>query len=640
MESVRSKATKAKSKKAKQKHSKASFESYLQQIKFDRWALPCVLGLTFLAYTPAFFARFVNWDDGDYSYNNIIIRSLANFKQLLTTPIQGNYHPLTMFSLAINYAISGNDPWSYHLFNVILHLVNGLLVFKFAMVLSNRNLFIAFTTAVLFGIHPMHVESVAWVSERKDVLYGLFFVAALISYTKYVDTGSKKQYLFTILFGILSLLSKPAAVILPVALFCIDLLRRRSLAWKLFLDKIPLLIPALVLGYATYAAQKEIGAATTTLFPLASRIFMGFYGIAAYVVKMIFPFNLATFYGFPPINQPLPVSYYVSPLFSVALAIAFYFSYKRNRVLAFAIGFYLVNLILVLQFLTVGSAIIADRYTYIPYIGPFFFIGWLAYKYVKPSTAVFAVGAVSVVFTFLSFKQANTWHDGASLWDQAIKAAPSYKAHLNRATLLKDEKNYEPAIEHFSEAIRLNPQLGNDAYIYRGNVYFELKKYDLAFNDYQQAMSISRNDFTVLHNIGVVYAYRNQYDSALKYYGLALAKNAAYKPAYNNRGVLYMNHEKFREAILDFQNYLRFDPKAAGIYNIMGTTYRGWLKQDSSLKYINKAIELDPDPHYILNRAMTYGAMNNYDLARKDVLKARAAGVPVDPAMLRELKIQ
>ncbi len=641
MERVQTKTPLKKDKKGKHsKKNEPSFDAYLEQKNFSKWALPAVLILTFLAYTPAFFAGFVNWDDGDYSYNNIIIRSLTNFKQLFTTPIQGNYHPLTMFTLAINYAISGDHAWSYHLFNVILHLINCALVFRFAMTLSNRNLVIAFITAAFFGIHPMHVESVAWVSERKDVLYGLFFIAAMNAYTKYVDTNSRKQYILTIVFGILSLLSKPAAVILPVALFCIDLYRKRTISAKLFLDKIPLFIPALILGYATYAAQKAIGAATTTLFPLTSRIFMGFYGIMAYFIKMIFPFNLATFYGFPPINQSLPDSYYISPLFFIALAIGFYFSFKRNRILAFAISFYLVNLALVLQFLTVGSAIIADRYSYIPYIGLFFFIGWLIYKYVKPATAFYAVGSVLFLFTLLSFKQVTTWHDGASLWDHAIKTAPSYKAYLNRATLLKDEKNYDQAVTYFGEAINLNPQLGTDAYIYRGNVYFEQKKYDLAFEDYKKALQTNQTDFTVLHNMGVVFSFRNQYDSALKYYNLALAKNAAYKAAYNSRGVLYMNREKFAEAIIDFHNYLRFDPKASEMYNIIGTCYRGSLKQDSSLKYINKAIQLNPEPNYYLNRAMTYGAMNNYALAREDVLKAKSKGVKIDPALARELGIQ
>jgi len=639
MGTVQHKTPLTKSKKQKKEHT-VDDSGYLNKIKFEKWALPSILVLTFLCYLPTFFADFVNWDDGDYSYNNRFIRSLTNIKEILTTPVQGNYHPLTMFTLAINYAISGTDAWSYHVFNVILHLINSALVFRLAMHLSNRNLIIAFTTSAFFAIHPMHVESVAWVSERKDVLYAFFFLLGMISYTKYVDTKARKQYILTIVFGIFSLLSKPAAVIFPVALFCIDLLRKRKINWMLGIEKIPLFIPALILGYATYAAQKAIGAATTTLFPLTSRIFMGFYGIMAYIGKLIFPVNLATFYPFPPLNEDLPAAYYISPLFSLLLAVAFYLSYKKNRILAFAIAFYMVNLILVLQFLTVGSAIIADRYTYMPYLGVFFFIGWLAYRYLNQKTALLTVGSFTLLFSILCFRQVLTWQNGATLWEQAIKVAPSYKAYLNRATLLKDEKNYPQAIEYFSEAIRLNPQLGNDAYVYRGNIYFEQKKYDLAFEDYKKAHAIKQSDFTVLHNIGVVYSFRNQYDSALKYYNLCLEQNAAYKPAYNSRGVLYMNREKYAEAIVDFENYLRFEPKAANMYNIIGTCYRYWLKQDSSLKYINKAIELDPNPHYILNRGMTYGALNNYDLARKDVMTALKAGIRVDPGMLRELKIE
>ena len=549
--------------------------------KHPSWIVPFILILTFLAYIPALSAGFVNWDDGDYAYNNIFIRSLSNIKEILTTPVQGNYHPLTMLSLAINYAISGDNAWSYHLFNLIFHLVNCFLVFRLAMHLSRGNLVIAFTTSVLFGIHPMHVESVAWVSERKDVLYSLFFLAGLISFTKFVDTNARKQYLLTLLFCILSLLSKPAAVIFPVALFSIDILRKRKLELKLFIEKIPFLIPAFILGLATYTAQKAIGATTTELFPLGKRIFMGFYGIAAYFFKMIFPFNLGTFYGFPPTNEDLRTAYYISPLFFVVLAIAFFISLKKNRVIAFGIFFYLVNLVLVLQFLTVGSAIIADRYTYMPFIGMFYIIGWIIYRYTgsKQPQAMWALVSVSFLFAILSFKQSSTWHDGATLWEQSIKAAPSYKAYLNRATLLKDEKDYDRALEYFSQAIIYNPQMGDAAYIYRGNIYFERKNYDLAFEDYKKALSIKQEDVTVLHNIGVVYAYRNQYDSALKYYSLALAKDSTYKAAYNSRGVLYMNHEQYLEAINDFKKFLKYEPKAAQIYNIIGTCYRFWLKQ-------------------------------------------------------------
>ena len=209
------------------------------------WLVPFIFVVTFLAFIPALSAGFVNWDDPDYVNNNILIKDFSHLSALITTPLQGNYHPLTMLSLAINYSISGLDAWSYHLFNILFHLLNCFLVFRLALLLSNKNIVIAFTTAVLFGVHPMHVESVAWISERKDVLYSLFFLAGLVSYTKYVDTGSKKQYGVTILFLVLSLMSKPAAVIFPVALFCIDLLRKRKFSFRLFLEKISFFIQLL-----------------------------------------------------------------------------------------------------------------------------------------------------------------------------------------------------------------------------------------------------------------------------------------------------------------------------------------------------------------------------------------------------------
>src|SRR5436190_5153710 len=152
-----------------------------------------VLAITFIAYIPVLNAGFVNWDDPDYVTNNPMIKNIADLEMIFTRPIQGNYHPLTILSLALNYLISGLHPWSYHLLNLILHLFNCFLVFRLTMILSRNNSIIAFTTSLLFGIHPMHAESVAWVSERKDLLYSLFFLAGLIFYTRYVDTRSKKQ---------------------------------------------------------------------------------------------------------------------------------------------------------------------------------------------------------------------------------------------------------------------------------------------------------------------------------------------------------------------------------------------------------------------------------------------------------------
>src|SRR4030095_6286051 len=220
---------------------------------------------------------------------------------------QGNHHPLTMISLAVNFAISKDAAWSYHLFNLIFHLINCILVYRLALLLSKNNSLIALATALLFGIHPLHVESVAWVSERKDVLYALFFIAGHISYTKYIDSGVKKQYWLTLLFVILSLLSKPAAVIFPVSLFCIDVFRNRKFSFKLIIEKIPFIIPAIIIGLITTNAQKTVGATGEEYFGLAKNILFGFYGILMYFVKMILPVKLSAFYPFPPLNEKLSV---------------------------------------------------------------------------------------------------------------------------------------------------------------------------------------------------------------------------------------------------------------------------------------------------------------------------------------------
>src|SRR6185503_10426185 len=452
-----------------------------------QWHLPLILILTFIIYIPALGAGFVNWDDPDYvGANNTLIRDFSLLPELITTPVQGNYHPLTMISLAINFAISKDAAWSYHLFNLIFHLINCILVYRLALLLSKNNSLIALATALLFAIHPLHVESVAWISERKDVLYALFFIAGHISYTKYIDESSKKQYWLTLLFVILSLLSKPAAVIFPISLFCIDILRNRQISFKLLTEKILFFIPAIIMGLLTISAQKTVGATGEEYFGLGKNILFGFYGIMMYFIKMIVPYNLSTFYPFPPLNEPLGPAYYLGPVFAILLLLVAYLAWKKSRFVTFGIGFYIVNLLLVLQIFSVGSAVMAERYTYVPYIGLFFIAGTLLSRFAKGNMmkAYSILAPVTLIFCVLSFLQAGTWKSGETLWVNVIKNQPCSRAYSARATLFRrdankskdsaavllDQKrkpdadqniakanmNYRKAIQYYTEAIRLN----------------------------------------------------------------------------------------------------------------------------------------------------------------------------------------
>jgi tetratricopeptide (TPR) repeat protein len=639
-------------------------------VPIPNWHIPLILIITFIIYIPALSAGFVNWDDPDYvGGNSYLIRDLSRLPELLITPVQGNHHPLTMFSLALNFAISGEDEWSYHLFNLIFHLVNCFLVYRLAFLLSKSNPLIALVTSILFAIHPLHVESVAWISERKDVLYALFFIAGHITYTKYIDESSKKQYWLTLLFVILSLMSKPAAVIFPVSLFCIDILRRRQFSFKLIVEKIPFFIPAIILGLLTVIEQKTVGATGEEYFGLAKNILFGFYGILMYFVKMIIPYELSAFYPFPPLNEKLSAVYYVAPLFTVLLAAVTYFTWKKYRFVAFGISFYIANLLLVLQIFSVGSAVIAERYTYVPYIGLFFIAGCLLDRFAKGKLwkAYALLAPVTIIFSILSFLQVKTWKSGETLWDNVIKHQPCSRAYSARATLFRRDanklkaeadqarntkreqeatlkyaeanKNYQQAINYYTEAVKINA-IDHESYNNRANIYMDQNNFNAAIVDYKQALVVKPDYYVAFDNMGALYARRGMYDSALYYFTKTLEQKPDYKPTYSNRAITLMSLKRYEEAIKDWQRFLSYQPNDPDVTNTIGECYRILGKNQEALGFINTAIQLYPRPEYFLNRAYTYKNLNNIESARNDALTAKKAGIQLEATFAASLGIQ
>jgi protein O-mannosyl-transferase len=609
--------------------------------KAPSWHLPLILILTFAAYIPALNAGFVNWDDDDYVLNNPLIRDFSNLDLLLTQNVQGNHHPLTMFSLAINYMISGTEAWSYHLFNILLHLVNCVLVYRFIFLLSRGNAFVALTTGILFGIHPMHVESVAWVSERKDLLYTLFFVAGHTTYLRYTDSGNKKFYWQTALLLVLSLLSKPAAVIFPVSLLCIDFFREQKISFKLITNKIPFFILSFAMGLITYFAQKGAGSIEGESFGFVNSMFFGFYGIMMYLVKLIFPIGLSAFFPFPPVNESLPAAYYFSPLITIGLVAAAWYFRNKYRYITFGISFYIINLLLVLQVLSVGSAVIAERYTYVPYIGLFFLVGYLFEKLLKSQTTRtnYILLPLSFLFAVLTFFQCKTWESGATLWDNVINTNPSSRAYSARATLYRLEKNYPMAVEYNMKAISLN-MIDHESYNNLGNIYMDLDKLDSAGFYYKEALRIKPDYHTGWDNTGAMYARKKQFDSALICLDKALILKPGYKPAYSNRALTYMGLLNYEKAITDWQSFLQYEPGADDIMNEIGLCYRMLKKYNEAVQYSSQALALNDVPQYHLNRAYAYLGLQNFEEAKKDALIAKQAGIPLEANFASILGIQ
>src|SRR5438552_3830028 len=356
--------------------------------------------LTGLCLCPMLKNEFTNWDDEYYVVNNALLRG-PDWAGIFTQPVVSNYHPITVISLAINYGISGLEPWSYLLFNLLFHLVNTALVFYFIYSISDKKVWVAFATAFVFGIHPLHVESVALISERKDVLYTLFFLLSLIAYWKYLVSHKFTWYLLCFfLFGF-SLLSKPAAIILPLVLFLLDYWKKRKYSHKLIFEKIPFVVLSVLIAVITFRFQSTTAMATLDIYPLAVRLLFACYVVMIYFFRFFIPYPLSAFHPFPPPGD-LGWPVYIAPLFIVGL-LFFIWRYRKEKVVVFSFGFFLINLLLVLQIVSIGYTIVSERYTYVPYIGLAFLLASLVEKYLLTKIKLaWVIGTlVFVAFGFL-----------------------------------------------------------------------------------------------------------------------------------------------------------------------------------------------------------------------------------------------
>ena len=571
------------------------------------------LALTLFVYVPTFNASFVNWDDDDYVVNNTSIQSLNHIQEIISKPVQGNYHPLTMFSLALNYTIFGKSATSFHITNVLLHLLNVCLVFFLFKKLSNGKNWPGFITALLFGIHPLHVESVAWVSERKDVLYAFFFLGGLLLYVNYIKSGKLVHLALVFVAFFLSIISKPAAVVLPLALLAIDYYYSRLFSIKTALEKIPFFILSLLFGLLTVNAQSQQGAVfAATVFPATSRFLFGNYGVLMYLAKTIVPINLCTFYPFPAINIALPTSYLISPLLSIGLIALILIYFKKNKVIVFSILFYLLNLILVLQFFPVGSAILADRYSYLPLLGPFFLLGYAMQRWVDknngkaPIALYLTVTLIVLTITPIAYTQVKTWKNSTALWDHAIVAVPSSRAYGQRGKIYKAEKNYTKAIEMYDISLSINKAETEDL-LNRGNIWFILEKYRKALDDYNKCYGIKPNFPKLLENRGGAYAQLGLLDSALTDFNKAIELNPKTENGYLSRGLVYDRMNKENDAIVDLQKHLTIvNDNSGNIWNLIGTCYQKIDNYEASIISFSKAIESTPNPSFYYNRAISY----------------------------------
>ncbi len=588
------------------------------------------IALIFAVYGQVLHFDFVNIDDSVYVLKNTNVLdgfSLGGIKWAFTSTDAGFWHPMTWISLMLDAQFYGSWAGGYHLTNLLLHAASSLLLFIVFYKMTGAY-WKSLLVAVLFAIHPLHVEPVSWISARKDVLSAFWGMFAIYAYVFYVQSQEMKRYVFVLVFFLLGLMSKPMLVTLPFVLLLLDYwpLRRmhfggeagpngasqtkKMIAAKpagiqhLILEKIPLLLLVIPISMITYFAEHQFSALPSMQsFPLDSRVYNAIVSYVWYLEKTVLPLNLSVYY-------PHPGMWPVWRVFfsgSVIVLISILAIRKFDRVPYLAVGWlwYLVMLVPVIGFIQVGSHAAADRYSYLPLTGLFVALAWGVPALMIDSRhkkKILGVGSVLLVvlFSFLSWQRCQLWGDNFALWNDFL-------AQYNILSPDNIKKNYQVPF----------------AYNFRGSVYAGRGNYHKAIEDYHAALILKKNYAEALNNRAISYAATGQNEMAFQDYGQAMELKPDYADAYYNRGLLYNRTGRFDLAVLDFTSAVKFNPSMADAFTSRGIAFGAQKQYERAVSDFNRALTID-HRHFqaYFNRGIVHNIRRQYNLAMADFSEA------------------
>lgn len=675
-----------------------------------RFGLAVLVALaTFLVYLPSLGNDFVIWDDDVNVIENQHIRSLDRsfLKWAITDLSTATYwHPIVWFTFAVDHAIWGLDPFGYHLTALLIHVMNTFLVVLLTGMLGAARgqpspdppsakgresvvMTAAVITGVLFGLHPIHVESVAWISERKDLLYSLFFLLSVMAYVRYTaspggeDPGTGRDpfyrsrwYLLSLALFVLSLASKPMAVTLPLVIMILDwyplgmITSFRSLR-RSFREKLPFIALSLIVTIATLFAQQTAAMLPALKdVPAASRVLVAFWALIMYLWKMLVPLELIPLYPYPKSVAFWSGEYLLPVLLVAGVTAACVAAARRRKIFLSCWAYYVITLLPVLGLLQVGSHSMADRFTYLPSLGPFILAGtgaaqgwaWLGTFSTNGRTlraaSTAAVIILAVVLSWMTVRQAVFWKDSVSLWSYVIEKEPgrvplaynnrgiAYEragkhdlalkdftaalsleqgspfTHNNRGMLFLDSGQPDLALSDFNSAIAQDPSFAK-AYANRGKAYRMLGKREEALQDYTKALQL-QPDFAGAYLIrGVMFGEEGDHERAIEEFTLAVKADPYYSDAYTARGLSYEQSGQFERAIEDLDRAVSLKPSNVDAYLNRGVTYVRMNKYERAIEDYDRAIDLSPSDFLLYcNRGMAFREMGRLDDAIKDYTHA------------------
>lgn len=588
--------------------------SFISIPGLEYWRLCLLLFFTWWVFHTATNGGFV-WDDIAYVQTNIWLAKpmISCIKHFLNFNfVQGNYHPLTMILYSVIYKFAHLNPEWYHRVSIIFHLANTLLVYIFYSKISNHKSWASLLVAGLFAIHPLHLESVAWISSLKDVLFVFFFLLGLISYVQFTVTLKERNYnVHTFIFFILAVLSKPTAVVFPVILVCVDYLKEGRFTIKQFTNKWPYFIISFVMGVITIIAQKD-SINVMHDYSWLQRLQIFSEAMIQYFSKLLLTMNLSALHPLPALNE-FNFQFVLSPILLILLSIIWVKFFKGNRWVNFGLLFFLVTIGLTLQFVTVGMAIISERYTYLSYVGLFIvlieFINILAGKLkfeINQKLVPYLSFLPIFIYGFITHQRVSVWKNNETLWsDVLLKYPNSTFAHYNLGTYyFKETKDINKAELSFQKATQLDPK-NNTAWINLAVIAGNRKDFDLAFDYFEKAKKVDENFIDLYKNRGYIYALAGQIDLAISDFSKYLTSIRSDDLIFYFRGMLYFQSNRFAEAISDF----------------------------------SMAIELQPgNGNYYFERSKLFLLQDQLTLAKSDALKARSMGVQLNPELSKLLE--
>lgn len=593
-----------------------SFSSILQQVRPSFIVIFLLVISIVILYYPVTKYGFVNFDDVNYVVKNNHVRdglTLEGVKWAFFAFYEANWHPLTWISHMIDIQLFGMDPGKFHSVNIIIHSLNAVLLFLFFSK-STGKIGVSSIIAALFAIHPTHVESVAWIAERKDVLSFFFMMLTLISYLKYVSSNKKIPYYVSLFFFALGLMSKPMLVTLPFLLILIDywpLERLFSTKNNIsnetqiiknyhIIEKIPFFIISAISSLITILAQKTGGAVVSINdVSLDMRIGNAVISYIKYLSKIFIPNDLATPYPYP---EKISLGiFFIFLIIILTFSILSLYTFKSRRYVLFGWLWFLGTLVPVIGIVQVGSQSMADRYLYIPAIGIYVIIAMSSYNEAikdKSNKKIFAF-LLTVFFIFLAFKsrvQTSYWENGASLFENAIKVTKNNTlAYYNLANEMSGLGNSDKAIEYYLKAININPSEAP----FHTNLGIEYKTkgdYGKAFDHFSTALQLNPDLVEALCNMALILF--EKYDSteeAKNYLSRAIQLKPDYFFSYTILGNIMLVQGDIKEAARLYSRAISLNPDDADAYNGLGAAFVKIGELNEAETFFAEAIAIKPE---------------------------------------------